>query len=84
MNRRWVCLSLLCCWLSMTAQEQQGVTLNGSVQSDILVPQNDERTGAEKTGDLLTNTYVDLLLQSRYVDAGIKTILRDGVCPTSG
>ena len=65
-------MSLLCCWLSMTAQEQQGVTLSGSVQSDILVPQNDERTGAEKTGDLLTNTYVDLLLQSRYVDAGIR------------
>lgn len=72
MNRRWVCLSLLCCWLSMTAQEQQGVTLSGSVQSDILVPQNDERTGAEKTEDLLTSTYVDLLMQSRYVDAGIR------------
>ena len=72
MSRRWVCMSFLCCWLDMTAQEQQGVTLSGSVQSDILLPQDDERTGARKTEDLLTNTYVELMLQSQYVDAGAR------------
>lgn len=64
---------MLCCGLSMSAQKQQnGMTLSGSVQSDILMPQNDDRTGAQKTDDLLTNTYVDLLMQSRYVDAGVR------------
>lgn len=48
------------------------VTLHGSIQSDVLVPQNDSVIGAEKTGDVLTNTYVDLQLQSQYVDAGLR------------
>ena len=38
----------------------------------MLLPQIDEKTGAEKTGDFLTNTYADLLLQSKYVDAGAR------------
>ena len=96
MSRRWVCMSFLCCWLDMTAQEQQGVTLSGSVQSDILMPQDDERTGARKTEDLLTNTYVELMLQSqlwmqvpewsilsiRFRDS--RMISRGGVFLTSG
>ena len=72
MRQWWVCLSFLCCWLNMSAQEQQGVTLSGSVQSDVLLPKADERTGAQKTEDLLTNTYVDLMMQSQYVDAGVR------------
>jgi hypothetical protein len=56
----------------MSAQEQQGVTLSGSVQSDILLPQDDKRIGAQKTEDLQTNTYIDLMMQSRKVDAGIR------------
>ena len=51
---------------------QQGVTLHGTVQSDVLLPQSDSAIGAEKTGDVLTNTYVDLQLQSQYVDAGVR------------
>lgn len=54
------------------ASEQKKVTLSGSIQSDILVPQSDSRTGAEKTADLLTNTYADVTLQSRYVDGGAR------------
>lgn len=53
-------------------QNQQGVTLHGTVQSDVLIPQNDDAIGAEKTDDVLTNTYVDLQLQSQYVDAGVR------------
>ena len=57
---------------SVTAQEQKGVTLSGSVQSDILIPKEDTRTGAEKKEDFQTNTYVDLNLQSTHIDAGLR------------
>ena len=47
------------------------VTLSGSVQSDVLIPQDDEKIGTEHYDDkVLTNTYVDLKLGSKYVDAG--------------
>ena len=47
------------------------VTLSGSIQSDVLVPQDDEKIGTEHSEDkVLTNTYVDLKLSSKYVDAG--------------
>ena len=59
-------------FLHITAQEQKKVTLSGSIQSDMLVPQEDKETGAEKTEDFLTNTYVDLQLQSEHVDAGAR------------
>lgn len=42
------------------------------IQSDVLLPQDDEKIGAKKTGDLLTNTYVDLQMQSKHVDAGAR------------
>ena len=48
------------------------MTFSGSVQSDMLIPQNDEKIGAEKDEDFQTNTYADLQLQSRYVDAGAR------------
>ena len=58
--------------LPLNAQEQKGVTLSGSIQSDMLIPQDDEKIGAVKTEDFLTNTYADLQLQSQYVDAGAR------------
>ena len=62
---------------NLTAQEEEsvgkGITLHGSVQSDILVPQEDNKIG---TGSYehwaLTNTYADLNMMSRYVDAGAR------------
>ena len=58
-------LSALCA----TAQ----VTLSGSIQSDILIPQEDDKIGAEHSDDkVLTNTYVDLKMGSKYVDAGTR------------
>lgn len=54
------------------AQEHKGVTLSGSIQSDMLIPQTDEKIGAEKEEDFQTNTYADILLQSKYVDAGAR------------
>lgn len=74
MNRRLLTTCIMCLTGSMTvafAQTEQTVTLNGSVQSDVLVPRNDSEIGAEKDGDWAkTNTYIDLNLQSRFVDAG--------------
>lgn len=58
--------------LCANAQKQKAVTLSGSIQSDLLLPQNDSETGAEKTEDLVTNTYANLMLQSKYVDAGAR------------
>lgn len=50
-----------------------GVALHGSVQADILFPEEDE---AINTGsydhDILFNSYADLNLISRYVDAGAR------------
>lgn len=64
-------LTLWCC-ATVCAQDDQGITLSGSIQSDMLVPQNDSKIGAEKTEDFQTNTYVDLMLQSKYIDAGTR------------
>ena len=54
------------------ASAQDKVTLTGSIQSDIMLPQNDSIIGAEKTENLVTNTYVTLQLNSKYVDAGAR------------
>ena len=49
------------------------VTVSGSIQSDILFPQDDEEIGTEHSDDkVLNNTYLDLKLGSKYVDAGAR------------
>ena len=56
------------------AQEsgRKGV-LHGSVQSDVLIPEEDEKIGTGTYSDWgLTNTYADLNLMSKYVDAGAR------------
>jgi hypothetical protein len=65
---------LLCTPLCASAQSSNnGVTLHGSVKTDILFPEEDTRigTGTYKD-DVLSNTYADLRLLSRYVDAGVR------------
>ncbi len=50
-----------------------GVTLNGSLQTEMLVPQVDSLIGAtDYAGPFLSNTYLDLGLSSRYVTAGAR------------
>jgi len=74
MKSRWmkvISLSFIIFHFSFSPVRAQ-LTFSGSVQSDMLVPRNDSGTGAEKTGDFLTNTYADLLMQSKYVDAGAR------------
>ena len=47
----------------------------------MLVPMRDEAIGAEKTEDFQTNTYADLMLQSKYVDAGLRLEYLDHPLP---
>ena len=72
MKRALLFLTACCCLLSAGAWDWKGLNFSGSIQSDMLVPRNDSGTGATKTGSFLTNTYADLLMQSRYVDAGLR------------
>ncbi|MDR1632802.1 MAG: DUF6029 family protein [Dysgonamonadaceae bacterium] len=60
---------------SLFAQEKSKIpfTVNGSIQSDILFPQEDATIGAESYNELArTNTYADLNLVSAYLDAGAR------------
>lgn len=63
MTNTWLC-----------AQEQSDkLRLSGSLQSDILLPEKDNTTGANTAnGHFLTNTYLDLKATSRYVEAGVR------------
>ncbi|NPD91903.1 hypothetical protein HPS56_05975 [Prevotella sp. PMUR] len=68
-------MSLL--FLSVTASavmaQDDKITLSGSIQSDILLPEEDNKIKTDKyKDDVLTNTFVDLNLNSRYVDAGAR------------
>ena len=61
----------------MTAQDinddEQSVTLHGSIQSDIVLPREDASIGTGTYNNwALTNTYADLYMMSKYVDAGAR------------
>lgn len=75
--KQWaaVGLALLASATTLTAQSERKVKLSGSVQTDWLLPENDESIGANKAdyrGDVLGNTYINLNLDSRYVTAGVR------------
>ena len=72
MNLRQLGILFLCCCLKASAQEPKPIILTGSVQTDMLVPQNDERTGALREENFQANVYADIQLQSRHVDAGVR------------
>ena len=69
-------LLLLLSFLSLVAKAQEegkGITLSGSIQSNVLIPQEDKTIGAPDYKDWgLTNTYAELHLQSQAVDAGVR------------
>lgn len=73
---RLFCLALLS--ISSTyclAQEENGkkITVSGSIQSDILIPQDDDKIGTEETNDwALTNTYADVSVMSKHIDGGAR------------
>lgn len=73
-------LILMCTFTSMAAQGNQEdgtITLNGSIQSDMLLPQED---AAINTGSyahqFLSNNYITLALNSRYAEAGARLELK--------
>ncbi len=58
---------------AMSVMPENYLNVTGSVMSDILIPQDDEKIGATKTDDwALTNTYADVNLMSKRVDAGFR------------
>lgn len=71
------CGPVFCLHDDAWAEEPEGkdkIRLTGSIQSDVLLPQSDEKTGAQRpSSDFPTNTYAaDLTASSRYVDAGVR------------
>lgn len=54
--------------------QEDNVTLSGSIQSDMLFPEDDKKIGTkyDSNSDFLTNTYADLHLRSKYIDAGAR------------
>ena len=61
--------------LPAVAQDQpkKGLTLRGSIQTDMLVPENDKQAGITKdNGDFLNNTYVELDASLKNFDAGVR------------
>ncbi|MGN1256620.1 MAG: DUF6029 family protein, partial [Bacteroidaceae bacterium] len=74
MRKKLLTLGILLCPVVTSAQEQK-VTLSGSIQSDMMIaPQQDASivTSEYDNEYFLTNTYANLDLQSRWVDAGVR------------
>lgn len=73
---RLFCLALLSVSSAYCfAQEENGkkITVSGSIQSDILIPQDDDKIGTEETNDwALTNTYADVSVMSKHIDGGAR------------
>ena len=54
-------------------KSDKGVAFHGSVQADVLFPQEDEAIGTGSYDHkILFNTYADMNLMSKYVDAGVR------------
>ncbi len=74
LKKFYILLSALALTLPSAAQEdsQKGVTVTGSVMSDILIPETDTKIGTDKEHWAQTNTYADVSISSKYVDAGTR------------
>lgn len=73
---RLLCLFALAGLLLPAAAQDGGpkkITVSGSIQSDILIPQEDKAIGAQDYKEWgLTNTYAEASLMSKYIDAGLR------------
>ncbi len=62
--------------LALYAQEEadsSGISVSGSIESNIYIPQYDEAIGTERYDEwALTNTYANVDVESRYIDAGAR------------
>lgn len=54
-------------------KKDTGVQFSGSIQTDFLIPQDDASIGTEQTDNKVqNNTYIDLGLTSKYIEAGMR------------
>lgn len=71
-SNRLLCLLAAGCSVLMSQAQDDGqktLTVTGSVQSDVLIPQEDSKIGTGEYSDWgLTNTYVDVNVMSKYDD----------------
>ena len=72
-----VLLLALCCApssaLAQDGGQKQGFALRGSIQTDMLLPQNDNQAGITKgSDDFVNNTYVELGASFKQFDAGLR------------
>ncbi len=60
--------------VSLSANAENKVAVHGSVQADILFPEDNAKIGTKYDSDspILFNTYADVNLASKYVDAGLR------------
>jgi hypothetical protein len=77
MKHRGLLLFIASCLISGTAfaqnNEQNAVSVKGSIQSDALIPEDDDAIGTEHYSDWgLTNTYAEVHVMSKYVTAGTR------------
>lgn len=79
MNQRRFFISLFASTLAINAAAQEnlggsnGLTVSGSIQADVLLPQKDEKIGAEEADHWKNgNVYIDLNASSKYIDAGLR------------
>lgn len=72
--KKHIALAILACSCFGFAQAENTstATVTGSIQSDMLVPQQDEAIGTEYTGDFNTNTYLTLNVYNEYISAGLR------------
>lgn len=85
-NRMLCCilLALPCGGVGGELYAQKKVTVNGSIQSDMMIaPLEDKSIGTETYDNkyFLTNTYATLNLQSKKVDAGVRFELTEWPMP---
>ena len=67
------CIALACSAMAYAQDDWKQVSFHGSIQSDILIPQEDKAINTGTYDDwALTNTYADLSLYSKYLDAGAR------------
>ena len=67
----FLAVALLAC-TEVHAQDNK-IQFSGSIQSDVLLPEEDEKIGTEDYSEWgLTNTFVELNATSKYVDAGAR------------
>lgn len=59
--------------MAQETNDEDKFTVSGSIQSDIIIPQEDKAIGTEKYNEwALTNTYADIAGRSKHLDAGLR------------